>query len=121
LANFDQLPPRGPLGAGKCTFGGRTGRNANRFGPKLFDQPVEDPSTFSEISGLRPVNFDPSTSLRALPHESLAMNSHVIYGRSLAYQLIPYYYSANQSEPSRPASEIFMTIVARWTRIPYVS
>jgi hypothetical protein len=31
-----------------------------------FDQLVEDPVKISEISGLRPSKFDPSTSLRAL-------------------------------------------------------
>jgi hypothetical protein len=35
-------------------------------GRALADQPVEDPFKISEFSGLRPVNFDPSTSLRAL-------------------------------------------------------
>jgi hypothetical protein len=33
---------------------------------QTFDQLVESPLKVSEISGLRPSNFDPSTSLRAL-------------------------------------------------------
>jgi hypothetical protein len=40
------------------------------FRAQNFDQLVEDPFRISEISGLRPSHFDPSTSLRALPQGS---------------------------------------------------
>jgi hypothetical protein len=49
-------------------FGDKIGRNAPLFGPK-YDQPVEDPSTISEI-----LNFDSSTSLRALVDRTHSTN-----------------------------------------------
>jgi hypothetical protein len=76
LGDIDQLvegpwaistswPPRGPPGAGKCILAGES-VETSPFWLRNIDQLVEDPSTISKIPGLRPVNFDPSTSLRAL-------------------------------------------------------
>jgi hypothetical protein len=77
LGDFDQLvegpwpisttcPPRGPPGAGKCIWAENWSKQPP-FRAQNFDHLVEDPSTIPEVSGLRPVNFDRSTSLRALP------------------------------------------------------
>jgi hypothetical protein len=76
LGGFDQLvegpwpistscPPGGPLGRASAFW--RENRLKHPpFRLQNLDQRVEDPSTVSRISGLRPLNFDPSTSLRAL-------------------------------------------------------
>jgi hypothetical protein len=62
--------PPGGLWGRASAFWRENRSKCQPFRAKKFDQPVEDPSTFSEISGLRPVKFDPSTSLRALAWES---------------------------------------------------
>jgi hypothetical protein len=65
LANFDQLPTKGVSVAGQVPFGGNLVETPP-VSARNFDQLVEDPSKNSEISGLRPENFGPSMSLRAL-------------------------------------------------------
>jgi hypothetical protein len=76
LEDFDQLVegPR-PIST-SCPPGGLRGRGSGfwrenwskhpPFRAQNFDQLVEDPFNIYEISGLRPTNSDPSTSLRAL-------------------------------------------------------
>jgi hypothetical protein len=65
LANVGQLPSRGPVWLGKC-FLARDLVQTPRFpGPKL-EWLVEKPSTILN-RGRRPLNFDPSKRLRALP------------------------------------------------------
>jgi hypothetical protein len=76
LRDFDQLV-EGPWPIStSCPPGGLWGRgsafwreNSSKHPPSRaqnFDQLVEDPFKFSEIPGLGPSHFDPSTSLRAL-------------------------------------------------------
>jgi hypothetical protein len=76
LRDFDQLV-EGPWPIStSCPTGGLWGRgsafwreNWSKHPPlwaQNFDQLVEDPLNISRIPGLRPSNFDPSTSLRAL-------------------------------------------------------
>jgi hypothetical protein len=55
------------------------------FRAQGFDQLIEQPAKISEISGLRPKNFNPSMSLRALAgtstsaHEHCAVNCQFVY------------------------------------------
>jgi hypothetical protein len=65
LGQFRPAPPGGLWGRASV-FWREDPSKCQPFRAQNFDQPVEDPSTCSEITGLRPVNFDPSTSLRAL-------------------------------------------------------
>jgi hypothetical protein len=62
-------PPGGLWGRARA-FWRENGRNAPRFGPEIS---ISQSKTFSEFLGLRPVNFDPSTSLRALAARSLRL------------------------------------------------
>jgi hypothetical protein len=56
---------QGASGAGEGPLAGELVETPPVSGPK-FRLLVEDPLKNSECSGLRPSNFDPSTSLRAL-------------------------------------------------------
>jgi hypothetical protein len=75
-ADFDQLvegpwpistscPPRGLCGGASAFWRGIWSKYP-LFGVQEIDHLIEDPSEISEILGLRPENFDPSMSLRAL-------------------------------------------------------
>jgi hypothetical protein len=66
LGQFRPAALQGVLWGRACAYWREIWSKCPPFRVQNFDQPVEDPSTISETSGLRPVNFDPSTSLRAL-------------------------------------------------------
>jgi hypothetical protein len=70
LGNFDQLPPRGPLRAAKCILAGEMVETPPVSGPKVRSasrRPFHSFRNFAEgPDGPSAVNFDPSTSLRAL-------------------------------------------------------
>jgi hypothetical protein len=85
--DFDQLV-EGPWPIStSCPPGGLWGRgsafwreNWSKHPPlraQNFDQLVEDPFNISEISGLRPSHFDPSTSLRAL-HSTVLVSGNIM-------------------------------------------
>jgi hypothetical protein len=64
LANFDQLPTGGLCGGASAIWRENWSKEPP-FRAQDFDQLVKGPSKISEISGLQPVNFDPSMSLQA--------------------------------------------------------
>jgi hypothetical protein len=66
LGHFRPTAPKGASGGRQSAIWREIWSKSPLFRAQNFDQLVEDPSKVSKISGLRPVNFDPSTSLRAL-------------------------------------------------------
>jgi hypothetical protein len=66
LGQFRQTAPKGASGGRQSAIWREIWSKSPLFRAQIFDQLVEDPSKVSTISSLRPVNFDPSTSLRAL-------------------------------------------------------